>query len=232
MRKVAELLVWDQAGRCFRLTDDGPVGSNGLPCEVGEESIKLAHPMEMKPEEVTAWQKHFTEHGLKQPFQQIWEPVYDYFGETVRADRYQDCRIDPVYLKNQGRRGIECEWYDRDYYGSKYLRIRGFLVSAKDAPWQEGDKREHLMIYSLRPERWNRRANNVIAFLDRITMYDRIKKDDVSVMELMDRFTLAQVTEFIKAAQEANAVNVLAALMDYKNTHFAEFDPMDEFVLE
>lgn len=63
-------------------------------------------------------------------------------------------------------------------------------------------------------------------------MYDRIKKDDVSVMELMDRFTLAQVTEFIKAAQEANAVNVLAALMDYKNTHFAEFDPMDEFVLE
>ena len=112
------------------------------------------------------------------------------------------------------------------------MRIRGFLVSVKDAPYRDGDKREHLMITSLRPERWGRRANNVIAFLDRITLFDRIKKDDVSVMELMDGFTLAQVTEFITAAQEANAVNVLAALMEYKNAHFADFDPMDEFTLE
>lgn len=37
---------------------------------------------------------------------------------------------------------------------------------------------------------------------------------------------------YIAAAQEANAVNVLALLLDYKNTHFADFDPMDEFTLE
>ena len=44
--------------------------------------------------------------------------------------------------------------------------------------------------------------------------------------------TEAQITEFITAAQEANAVNVLAALLEYKNTHFADFDPMEEFTLE
>ncbi len=48
----------------------------------------------------------------------------------------------------------------------------------------------------------------------------------------MNQFTLAQVTKFISAAQEANATNVLAALLEYKNAAFPDFDPMDEFTLE
>ena len=51
-------------------------------------------------------------------------------------------------------------------------------------------------------------------------------------MELMDSFTLAQIMDFITAAQEANAINVLAALMDYKNSHFSDYDPMEEFTLD
>ena len=51
-------------------------------------------------------------------------------------------------------------------------------------------------------------------------------------MELMPGFTLMQITEFIAAAQEANATNVFAALLEYKNASFADFDPMDEFTLE
>ena len=42
---------------------------------------------------------------------------------------------------------------------------------------------------------------------------------------MMDGFTLAQITDFIAAAQEANAHNVLAALLEYKNNNFADFDP-------
>ena len=59
-----------------------------------------------------------------------------------------------------------------------------------------------------------------------------IKKDDVTAARWFDRFTLAQITEFISAAQETNATNVLAALLEYKNANFADFDPMDEFTLE
>ena len=51
-------------------------------------------------------------------------------------------------------------------------------------------------------------------------------------MNLMSDLTLAQITEFIAAAQEANAVNVLAVLLEYKNAYFADFGPMDEFTLE
>ncbi len=60
----------------------------------------------------------------------------------------------------------------------------------------------------------------------------RGKKDDTSVADMLDGFTLAQIMEFIAAAQEVNAVNVLNLLLEYKNTHFADFDPMDEFTLE
>ena len=72
----------------------------------------------------------------------------------------------------------------------------------------------------------------MIAYLARITVWGRVKKDDVSVMNQMERFTLAQITEFIAAAQEAGAANVLAALLEYKNANFADYDPMDEFTLE
>lgn len=40
------------------------------------------------------------------------------------------------------------------------------------------------------------------------------------------------ITDFIVAAQETNTHNVLAALLEYKNNNFSDFDPMDEFTLE
>ena len=39
-----------------------------------------------------------------------------------------------------------------------------------------------------------------------------------------------QIKELTVAAQEANAVNVLALLLEYKNAHFADFDPMDTII--
>jgi hypothetical protein len=52
------------------------------------------------------------------------------------------------------------------------------------------------------------------------------------IAELLPRFTLAQVTEFIKAANENNCNNSLAVLMDYKNKTYRDIDPLDSFVLE
>ena len=80
--------------------------------------------------------------------------------------------------------------------------------------------------------KYTRQVNHVVAYLDRITVWDRVRKDDPTVMDLMPGFTLTQITEFIAAAQEANATNVLAALLEYKNANFADFDPMGEFTLE
>ncbi len=230
LRAVASMLVWAQGGRCFVLAEGGLANSEGQPYELTEAPVLPAHPMEMTHEEIDAWQRYFTSHSLKQPFAQIWEPVYQ--KESIREERYNGCRINPLYIKNQQRRGIDAEWYSTEYYEDKHVAIKGFSVEAKDAPRQSDDDREYLELVRVCPNTWNRRANMVIAFLDRITLWDRVRKDDLTVMDLMPGFTLAQITEFIAAAQEANAVNVLAALLEYKNANFADFDPMEEFTLE
>ena len=49
---------------------------------------------------------------------------------------------------------------------------------------------------------------------------------------MLGGFTFAQIMEFISVAQESNAINVLALLLEYKNKNFSEFNPMEEFVLE
>ena len=65
-----------------------------------------------------------------------------------------------------------------------------------------------------------------------MTVSDRVLKDDASVVEQMDSFTVAQIIEFISMAQEAGAVNVTAALLDYRNKNYPDYNVMDEFVLD
>ena len=54
----------------------------------------------------------------------------------------------------------------------------------------------------------------------------------MSVADLLPGFTLAQITEFIRLATENTCTNVTVILLDYKNKHFASFDPMEEFSLD
>ena len=223
---LAELLVWQQEGKTFTCSDGGLVTADGAEYALSDKPIILAHPMEMDKEDVAAWQRYYTARGLKQPFEQVWEPVRE--ASQISPDRYAGIPIPVVYLRHAERRGISCDWYYvNDYSNSRYLDINGFKVSAEETA--EQDK---LQIASIKPNAWNRRTNMVISYLDRLTVYGRVRNDDVTVMDLMDGFTLAQITEFIKTAQEANAGNVTAALLEYKNNTYPDFDPMAEFTLE
>ena len=81
-------------------------------------------------------------------------------------------------------------------------------------------------------DKQKRRANHIIAYLDQVTVKERIMKDDESVINLMDRFTLAQIMEFIAVAQEKSSMNVLTLLMEYKNNHYGETDVVSGLLLE
>lgn len=87
-------------------------------------------------------------------------------------------------------------------------------------------------IEKITPRSFTRKTNHIIAYLDRVTIYDRIRKDDTSIVDILSQFTLAQITDFIKVATESNSTNVIAMLLDYKNKNFADFDPMEEFSLD
>ena len=230
LREAASLVVWAQGKKTFTLTANGAIDSTEQPYTITDKPIKVAHPMEMTAEDISVWQKYFTKHDLKQPFAQVWEPVRK--PEDIAKDRYAGCYIPYYRFLNQKKHGIYVE--DYDFHNDIEISIDQCNTVIDRIDWSRHaisvDDCFEVKEFSFK--KYTRKVNHIVAYLDRVTVWDRVRKDDVSVMDMMDGFTLAQITEFISAAQEANAVNVLAALMDYKNNNFADFDPMDEFTLE
>ena len=232
LQVAAGLIVWAQGERTFTLSDGVPIDSAGNAYAFTGEGIKVAHPMEMQAEDVKAWQRYYNARGLKQPFAQVWEPVAD--PAVIKADRYAGSVLPMYRFSGKEKHGI--------YSGSLYaysdnvgFRLDDCTLDFEPSTWRIGPLGAESETYTLGKfsfKKYTRKVNHIVSLLDSWTVEDRLKKDDISVMNLMSGFTLAQITEFIKTAQEANAVNVLALLLEYKNVHFADFDPMDEFTLE
>lgn len=230
LREAASLVVWAQGKNTFTLKDGAPVNSAEQPYTITDKPIRVAHPMEMKEADIKAWQKYFTSHGLKQPFAQVWEPVRK--AEEIKEDRYKDCMIPYYRFLNQEKHGITVE--DNDFHNEIYINLDECDTDIERIDWNrhEINPEDRFEVHTFKFKKYSRQVNHIVAYLDRVTVWDRVRKDDLSVMDMIDGFTLAQITDFIAAAQEANAVNVLAALLEYKNNNFADFDPMDEFTLE
>ena len=231
LRSVAETVVWTQAGKTFILAGGKSIDSAEQPCTITDEKIKVAHPMEMHTEDIAAWQKYFAAHGLKQPFLQVWEPIYE--PTEIKQDRYEGCLIPYYRFMNQEAHGIISSVYDLIYNQDVKITLADCDVEIRRVDRSRRiDPNDRFEIKSFTFKRYTRQVNHLVAYFDRVTVWDRVRNDDLTVTEQLDRFTLAQIMEFIAAAQEANATNVLAALLDYKNAHFADFDPMAEFTLD
>ena len=54
-----------------------------------------------------------------------------------------------------------------------------------------------------------RQVNHIVYLLDKLTVYERIAKDDTSVNFFLPKFTLPQIMDFIRIANENSAANVL-----------------------
>jgi hypothetical protein len=232
LREAASLVVWAQKKKTFTLTCSGAVDGAGKPYTLTDDPVKVAHPMEMTAEDVTAWQKYYTAHGLKQPFAQVWEPVRK--AEEVKEDRYRGCVLGLYQLNGKDKHGIHS--YGLYAYSENFgFDLVDCQLEYEPSTWRlgwEGAAEETYTLGVFTFKRFNRQVNHIVAILDSLTVSDRVKKDDITVMDLMPGFTLAQVTEFISSALEAGATNVLAALLEYKNANFPDLDPMAEFTLE
>ena len=230
LRAVAKLLVWKQNTSTFILTADGAITSDGKPYEIGNMEIMLAHPMEMSTEDLSAWQKYFVTNNIKQPFEQIWEPVID--PNTVAKDRYKGCMISYYRFTGKEKHGILVK--DFDFHNEIEIHCKDChtVIERIDFEYHEINPENRFEIKEFSFGKYTRMTNHIAAYLDRVTVYGRIAKDDISVEKLLPCFTLAQITEFIRIATENNAVNVTAMLLNYKNETFPDFDPMDEFSLD
>ncbi|MBR4444854.1 MAG: DUF4132 domain-containing protein [Solobacterium sp.] len=225
LRIMAELIVWQQDDASFILRDGQPIQADETTYTITDAPIVVAHPMEMGQEMTRSWQKYFTAHGLKQPFEQVWEPVEN--PENIRSDRYEGHPIAMYLLMNKQKHGITLDGLD-------VIRLKGCtakLQSAASVPFY-GSFTDEFEILNFHYDTYDRQVNHIVTYLDRCTVAGRVKQDDITAVQWLDYFTLAQITEFIRLAAEANAHNVLAQLMDYKNSHFEDIDPMDEFTLD
>ena len=222
------MVVWQQGDSFFTLEGTQTVMADGISYALTDEPVRVACTADMENETVTAWQRRFAALKQKQPFLQIWEPVRK--QEDIREDRYAGCTIRSGYLRNQETLGIQVFFYAEDWGEDPNrcdLILTNFYIGQKEK--LDGLSLE---ITSIKPLKWDRRSNAIISFLDRVCIYDRIHNDDVTIAESLDQFTLEQITDFLSMAVKHSLPNVTALLMDYKNTRFAAFDPMEEFVLE
>ena len=231
LHKVGELIVWNQKENTFILTENGIIDCNGNEYVINDKDpIGVAHPMNMKSGEAKAWQKYFVSHALKQPFEQVWEPVIDM--DRFKQNRYEG-RMIPYYkfLKNE-KHGISVR--DWNYHNEIEISFVDCDARVERIDWarHQIDMNDRFEVKEIRVKRRTRVANHIIAYLDNITIIDRIIADDVTIVDTLHDCSLAQITDYINIANENNANNVLAALMEYKNECFSDFDPMGEFTLD
>ena len=182
--------------------------------------------------DLEAWQRYYAARGLKQPFAQVWERAIE--PESIKPNRYEGCTVPINFFRSAEKHGLSFYYnYFHNDVGF-YVTIPGCKLDGKRTVWHDHEllPDETFTLGQFAFDKYTRKVNHLVTVLDRWTVYQRIKNDDVSVADLLDSFTLAQIVEFIGIATENNATNVTALLLDYNNKHYADFDPMAEFTLE
>lgn len=231
LNSVARLLVWDQGGKTFTLTVDGAVDSSGTAYVITDEPICVAHPIEMRSE-ISTWQEYFAAHGLKQPFEQIWEPAYE--PEEILPERYIGSKLNVYRLSNKEQHGITV-WGLRDYSEDYGFELKDCQMEQDASEWRfvhgiTDDAAFALGRFTF--ETFTRQVNHIVYLFDKWTAADRIEKDDVSVADLLHAFTAAQIRMFVDLANQKGCTNCASLLLDYQNRKFGAFDPMAEFTLD
>ena len=230
LKKVAKLLVWAQGKQTFTLNDTGAIDSFGNAFVINPaEKIVVAHPLEMEDADIARWQKYFTERGLKQPFEQIWEPKIK--GE-IRDNRYTGCMIPYYRFLHQEKHGITVE--DYNFHNQIEIGFQGCNASIERIDWARHsiDVKDRFEIKSFSVRSLNRRTNHIIYYLDKCTIFGRIEQDDDSSLQNLECYTVAQIDSFLKFAIEKGSTKCTAAFLNYKNEHFADFADIEEFTLD
>jgi len=231
LRKVASLLVWQQGQNTFTISNGALITEDEKEYVLKADSkLKLAHPMELEASVIQKWQAYFVKHGLKQPFEQVWEPVMN--KTPISQNRYKGIMIPYYHFHEKTHHGIKVE----DAYFHQHVSISFEDCSAEveriDYHRHELNPDDRFEITSFTFKKYTRKVNHIVAYLDKITINERLLKDDSSIGPLLSSFTLAQISEFIQLAAENKCVNVTAVLLEHKNRHFPNLDPLDSFVLD
>jgi hypothetical protein len=150
----------------------------------------------------------------------------------VFYDRYKGCKIPFYRFRGQEKHGIFVR--DEEFHDDITITFADCVAEVARVDWgyHEILNEHRFEVKDFGFAAYTRRVNHVVAYLDKVTIYDRILQNDVSIIDLLDGFTSAQIAEFTDFASKNDRTECTALLMQYQNAHYGDFDPMAEFLLE
>lgn len=244
IRPVIRSIVWmDDTGTCFMVADGGHVNENGEGVSPAE-LVKPVYVTDLSDAEIRGWRDYLITNNVRQPFDQIWEPVVKYVKKYL-PERYENLTISKAergdLKKRLKSRGIDMksDEMEREYnpYQGKYefSNENDFLIGSSIKIHYTINRDETITMGRLRTSGKNvREINSVLYEFDRLNMMNAIKRDDVDAVNehLGDGFTAAQIFDFINTATKNNAAMCLASLIEYRNNNYSEINLDQEFTLD
>ena len=232
IKDISEMIVWIQGDSTFIMSPKGctvDVFDNEYVIKE-DVPIRVMHPIDIDSETAALWSEYCTKHTIRQPFEQVYEPVYPF--TEIESDRYAD--FDIPYYRLNGKEAHGIRVVDRRFHNSMDMTMRDCTISfthtkPKVSGLNPGEIYQVLTfkICDIHIDHPSRYANHIIYLLDKWTLAERILKDDPAIGSLLKNCTLPQILEYIDLATENNCVNATAVLLDYRNTHFSEYNGID-----
>ncbi len=202
----------------------------------------MAHVLDLRPAEISAWRSWFVRRGRRQPFDQIGEPAVRYKRSSV-VRRYMGMRISAgdyrAFREALLDRGLHVRSNDTDdpdfspdlvhvwMNAGRYTTIF-FIIDLKT-----GDR----MISGVDPPEGPegaRELNAVLQELDKATLLCQVSLDNDAALAgtALSSLTARQVGELLDRAVESGAVHCTAALLAYGREHFPGSAEGERFSLE
>ena len=158
------------------------ISSSGEMVTLDENAlIAVAHPIEMSESEIISWQEYFVKNGLKQPFEQIWEPAYK--EEDIKANRYNGCAVSVYRFAGKEIHGFKASGLG-SYSETFDFELTDCELSATSDTWRFITGVTDEAMYNLgefKIKKFSRYVNHIIFLLDRWTIEERIIKNDPSI---------------------------------------------------
>ena len=248
IKQFSRSLLWnDQKNNTFAISQDfKAVSLDGSPYQT-QGRIRLAHVVEMDPEEVKKWQEYLVRNRMKQLFPQMWEPaIRPTSSRFAIKDRYQHVEVTHTerneFKRRMQERAIEVK---SDEMHKQYDARSNTYVFDNNSKLRIGDNVS--IQYSYDPDkktttlgelsyyqtRFWRELNTTLFELDRLSLRAAIKQDNETILssEMLETLTLLQLNELIQHAAKNKSVKCTAMLLNHKNKHFLGLE-MDEFTLD